>query len=149
MYGLHTAWLTKSEKKRLDGFHCRCLRRILGSRPAHYSRVSNDEVLQRSNEKPLRSYLLNHQLQLYGHVARKPSSDTLRHALLDDNSVRPAEHKGRRRRGRPRFQWNTEVHREAVRVAGSDAQLENFLQNTPEARLSWKAAVKQYVGMTA
>ena len=45
MYSLHTAWLNKAEVKRLDGFHCRCLRRIFGIPPSFVSRVSNEDVL--------------------------------------------------------------------------------------------------------
>ena len=108
LYGLQTAWIIETEKKRLDGFHCRCLRRIAGIRPAYYSRVSNDEVLRQTAERPLRTYLLDQQLQLYGHVARKHESDPLRRAVLDPASVRPLGHEGARRRGRPRFQWNKE-----------------------------------------
>ena len=31
-YGLCTSWLVKTQQRRLDGFHARCLRRILGYR---------------------------------------------------------------------------------------------------------------------
>ena len=45
LYGLHTTWLNVTERRRLDGFHTRCLRRILGISAAYYSRVSNTETV--------------------------------------------------------------------------------------------------------
>ena len=36
-YGLHTGWLITAERRRLDGFHARCLRKIIGVLPSDYS----------------------------------------------------------------------------------------------------------------
>ena len=41
MYSLSSAWLTRADRKRLDGFQAKCIRRILHIPPAFISRVSN------------------------------------------------------------------------------------------------------------
>jgi hypothetical protein len=45
LYGLTGAWLRVAERRRLDGFHARCLRQILKIPPAYFSRISNQKVL--------------------------------------------------------------------------------------------------------
>ena len=46
LYAVASAWLTKGDRRRLDGFHVRCLRQILKIPPSFVSRVSNAKVLQ-------------------------------------------------------------------------------------------------------
>ena len=46
-YGLSTICLVKAQKRRLDGFYARCLRRVLGIPASFYSRVSDKDVFQR------------------------------------------------------------------------------------------------------
>ena len=48
LYGLEGAWINAAGKRKLDGFHARCLRKVLGVPHAYYSRVSNAEVLRRA-----------------------------------------------------------------------------------------------------
>ena len=143
MYCIHTAWL--NEKKRLDAFHCRCLRRIHGIKDAYYSRVSNADVLAIAGSKPMRNRLLDHQLQLYGHIARKDDGDPIREAVLTTYTIRPRKHEGRRRVGRPRHQLNNEVFRIALKVAGNTANLAEMLANTETARARWKTACRKYI----
>jgi len=44
MYGLSSLWLNASERRRLDGFQNRLLRRIAGIQHSMFSRISNKEV---------------------------------------------------------------------------------------------------------
>ena len=46
LYCLHTAWLNKAELRKLDGFHARCQRKILGIPHPCISRVLNCHVFQ-------------------------------------------------------------------------------------------------------
>ena len=46
LYGLEGAWLNKALLTKLDGFHAKCLRKLLGIPPSFLSRVSNAFVLQ-------------------------------------------------------------------------------------------------------
>ena len=89
-YGLATAWLNTAERRRLDGFHNRCLRRIWGIKPSFLSRVSNASVISLTGQKPLSTILAAQQLLLYGKVARAPTGSLLRDSTFCPNSLRPA-----------------------------------------------------------
>ena len=45
LYALESAWLNTSLLRKLEGFYCKCLRRILKITPSYYSRVSNQYIL--------------------------------------------------------------------------------------------------------
>eukprot|EP00959_Pyramimonas_sp_CCMP1952_P059992 1253339-Pyramimonas_sp.AAC.1 len=62
MYSLNSAWLNKAERRRLDGFQARCLRRILHIPHAYISRVSNEQVLLQAGQQRYTVQLLRHQL---------------------------------------------------------------------------------------
>ena len=52
LYGLSSAWLNVCEQRRIDGFQARCLRSVLGIKPAYWSGVSNLKVLEQSCQRP-------------------------------------------------------------------------------------------------
>jgi len=64
LYGLQSACFNQAERRRLDGFYARSLRKILRLPPAYYRRVSNDIVLARARE-PLSARLLQQQMMYY------------------------------------------------------------------------------------
>ena len=82
LYSLDTACLSVVERRRLDGFYVRCLRRILRVAPAYYSRVSNSTVLTRARRQPLSSRLLRRQLLLFGELARRSHDDPARSCVF-------------------------------------------------------------------
>ena len=43
-YALHTAWLNSNIRRRLNRFHCKCLRQILNILPLFLSRISNHDI---------------------------------------------------------------------------------------------------------
>ena len=90
LYGLSTAWLNAAELRRLQGFHCRCLRRILGIAPAYFSRVSNLKVLEQAGEVSFDKQLLQSQLILYGRVVRAPDTDPIRKLTFIAGTTEPA-----------------------------------------------------------
>ena len=137
LYGLSTAWLTTAARRRLDGFHARCLRRILRIPSAYISRVANTVVFAKAGQKSLSCQLLHRQLVLYGRLARRPDSCPVRAAVFKPNTVDPLELPGRRRRGRPRDTWAGKVRHHAVQLAGGEALLRDLLARTPEAISSW------------
>ena len=49
MYGLETMYLNEGLLKRLDAFHMRGIRHILGIEHAYWSRTSNEEILMKAN----------------------------------------------------------------------------------------------------
>ena len=144
MYSLHTTWLNTSERRRLDGFYARCLRRILGVPSAYISRISNRVVFERARAQMLSSTLLAHQLKFFAHVARQPSGSALRDSIFEPHTLNPRRLPGVRGRGRPRITWAQAVFAEAVFVAGSAQRLTTFLQNTSRANNAWRAAVHDY-----
>ena len=49
--GLQTAWPPVAARRRLDGFHAKCLRRICNIPPSFISHVSNADVLRSSHTR--------------------------------------------------------------------------------------------------
>ena len=49
VYGLNTVYFTESLRNRIDAFHFRGLRAILGIEHSYWSHITNDEVLDRAN----------------------------------------------------------------------------------------------------
>lgn len=78
LYGLSTAWLSQAERRKLDAFQARCLRRTAKVQHSYYSRISNQTVLEMCDAKPLSATLLEQQLLYYGDIARKPADNVLR-----------------------------------------------------------------------
>ena len=136
-YCLPCAVFTKASTRRLDGFQCRCLRKILGISPAFVSRVSNAEVLRESGQEPASSQLLRRQLLLLGRAARAPDANPLKSASFIPGTLEPATNRYVRRVGRPRLEWVPQVLREAYRIAGGVQQFSEQVQ-APE---SWKHIV--------
>ena len=105
LYSLDSLWLLKADKCRLDAFHCKCLRKIVGIAPSYFSRVSNADVLEKAGSKPLSATLTDHQVQLYRAIASKSDASLVKQLVCDANG-RPRNWAPRRRgRGRPRQQW--------------------------------------------
>ena len=69
---MSTMWLVTSQRRRLDGFHARALRRILGIPPAFHSRISNSVVFSRAGVLPLSQQILKRQLIVLHRVATAP-----------------------------------------------------------------------------
>ena len=93
-YGLERLWLREAERKRLNGFHARCLRRVLGISHPYVSHVSNEEILQRAQEKPLFHMFLERQMLLYGRLVRMPGGSLQKDAALAEGGAEPAEWPG-------------------------------------------------------
>ena len=51
IYGLETMYLNDSLLKRLDAFHIRGLRHILGIQHSYWSRVKNEEIIDKANKE--------------------------------------------------------------------------------------------------
>ena len=41
LYSLESLWLLQADLRRLDAFHCRCLRKVLHIQPSYLSQVPN------------------------------------------------------------------------------------------------------------
>ena len=110
MYGLESLWLLKSDKMRVDAFHCMCLRKIVGVLPSYYSRVTNESILKSSCQVKLSLQLENRQKRLFEKIQTLPISSQLRNLVCDEVG-NPKDWAYRRGRGRPRQRWSRSVHR--------------------------------------
>ena len=140
IYGLSSAWLNTSERRRLDGFQNTCLRAIWNIKAAYISRVSNKTVLDLTGQTPLSQQLFKRQIKLFGEVARAPEGSVIRQATFCPGSLRSAADRYVRKRGRPRLEWVTEVQKLAYRAAGSMVSLEANIG----CKKSWGIVVDQY-----
>ena len=119
-YGLAAVWLGIAEQRRLDGFHCRCLRRILRIQPTFISRTSNETVLQRAGQSSLSKMLLKDQLLLLGKVASQPPTAVMRKARFYGDSFVPRTAAFVRKVGRPRHTWAEQLLNIARGLVGAN-----------------------------
>ena len=113
-YGIATAWLNTAERRRLDGFHCRCLRQIWGIKPPFISRVANKTVLENTDQRALTEMLERQQVIIFQRVAAAPSGSLLRDSTFCRESLRPYTDYFVRKIGRPRLEWVAEVRKLGV-----------------------------------
>jgi hypothetical protein len=143
LFNIHAAWLNVSERRRLDAFQAKCLRKVIGVKPSFISRVSNEEVRTRANCRPLSSILTQRQLMLMGRLAARPDTDIMRQSVFSPGAFEPRKPVGRRRRGRPRNIWTTAVFQLAIGVAGTKQALLDLWQNTSAAKAAWQDRVQR------
>ena len=79
-----------------------------------------------------------------GKVSRLPDTDATRQNVFSPFSTDLARLVGKRKRGRPRAVWATEVHKHCLKAAGSKTNLEEYWKRTASARHSWQAVTKNY-----
>ena len=136
------AWviLNAAARRRLDGFHARCLRQILGVKPSFISKVSNVEVRAKAGGVHRRRVsLLDRQLRLFGRAARAAPGNPIRDVLLEPGTL-TLKATGPRSRGRPRINWGAAVRKHAVEAATGEEQL---AKQVNDPRL-WERAVRTY-----
>ena len=69
MYGIDGMWLNQCERRRLDAFQAKSLRRITKINHSYWSRISNEQVLDAAKCDPLSADLHKQQLKLFGRLA--------------------------------------------------------------------------------
>ena len=139
LYGLSAACFTKAELRRLDGFQARCLRQIIGIKPAFYSRISNASVLEKAGFRSASKSLLLAQLQQLGRVMRADSSNPIFVTSFFGTHWQFAVEHYVRRIGRPRKEWVPEAFRAAMQVAGGLEQLERAVADSTQ----WKQQLRR------
>ena len=113
-YGFSTQWLVLPQRRRLDGFVARCLRRILGVPPAFISRISNATVFARAGMLSFSSQLLKQQLCFFGKVALSAAGNPLRSNTFVDNTLNPQIGRFVLKVGRPRQNWTSQLTAEGI-----------------------------------
>ena len=133
LYGLSTVVLVKAQKRRLDGFYARCLRRALGIPPAFVSQISNASVFRQAGVPPMSEQLSKQQLSVLRQAAIAPEGDPLRRNVFAGGSLDPLVDKYVRRVGRPKLNWTKELLKEgSVRFGSYEAFSRALLLPTKE-----------------
>ena len=137
-YGVASAWLSKSDLRRMDGFHVGCLRKMLKIPVAYISRISNEEVRRRVQQQPLSVSIRAMQLKLLGQVLTNPDKDFLKDVAFQDGDVlRPSTAAYVRKVGRPKDNWAEKL---IAIVRPATGTLRRWLQVTSSEQL-WNETV--------
>jgi hypothetical protein len=130
LYGCET-WksTTKIKKKSMQAFINRRLRKILRIRWPKI--ITNEELWERTGQKPLDRQIKKRKWSWIGHTLRKPSGITEKDAL-DWNPP------GKRKRGRLKKTWKRTVEEEA-RDAGKRRQ---EVKAVAKNKVRWRSFVK-------
>ena len=143
MFALECECLKQADWKRLNSFHCRCLRRILKIPVSWISHVPNNVVLAAASSRPLSENLLQQQLLLFGKIAQEPNSKYIRQLTFHPSSVNPARCLYRRR-GRPRLAWQSVLYAHAVQSAPHGHQQISNLLLGGNSLTAWREHVELY-----
>jgi hypothetical protein len=136
-----TTWLLTSQRRRLDGFYVRCIRKILRIPPAYVSRISNTIVLARAQAAPLSERILQKQLQLLGRAAMSQTKSPLRRDVFVGDGLQPQIGRYVRRIGRPRQDWTSQLILEADKRLGRQRREDLLSDRSDNALNSWYTAV--------
>ena len=141
LYGLHVIWFGQVARRKLDGFHARCVRKILKIRPSYYSRISNADVLAQIHAPMLSSILLDRQLGYFGTLARRPNSCPVRRLVFEDDLSMKC-FAGTRRRGRPKAEWALELYKHVRQMCGTHADFCVCVANVD----AWRKRIRGFLG---
>ena len=136
LYNCATWALTETDENKLDSFHRRQLRRVLG---IHYpTKISNTSLYNKCNESPLSVQILESRWRLFGHILRRDTEIPANKAMLFYFSE-----PGKRSRGRPITTLPVTLNNDLRRYQKdfsltSNADLEN-LREVAQNRNEWFA----------
>ena len=142
-YGLSVTWLPAAQRRRIDGFYARCLRRILRIPAAYFSRISNNVVFNRAGVEPLAVEILRRQLTFLGCIALLPAKGPRRKCVFVGDTSHLQMDRYIHRRGRPRRTWAKEVLNVAAARFGSARLHLLWGDRMPGALQRWKKEVRR------
>ena len=108
-YAVASAWLSRSDLRRMDGFHVSCLRRILRIPPSFISRISNEKVRKTALRPPISASIRSSQLRLFEQVLMCPGKKELKQATFWRDTTTPSTDAYVRKVGRPRDNWTDQM----------------------------------------
>ncbi len=133
LYGSE-AWTTYArQERRLNTFHMRSLRRILGI--LWQDKVPNTEVLSRAGLPSMFTLLRQRRLRWLGHVHRMPDGRIPKDLLYGELAS------GKRPTGRPQLRYRDVVKRDLKAVDISIESWESLADNRPE----WRGALTRHL----
>ena len=130
----------RKQRRKLDGFQCRCLRRIVGILSLYWSRISNKDIRQRYGAIRFSFLLLEQQMIYFGKLFRSPESSLLRKLVFEGTSLELKKLHSKRRRGRPRSSWMNEVLYKGLALARNESNLISYLADEK----AWKERVREF-----
>ena len=136
LYNCGTLALTKTDEDKLDSFHRRQLRRVLG---IHYpTKISNTSLYKKCAETPLSMQILQSRWRLFGHILRRDASIPANASM----SYYFSETK-KRGRGRPTTTLPVTLNNDLKKLHGKSLKLTTAADldkicTTAEDRQGWK-----------
>ena len=129
LYGSETWTLYACQEKRLNSFHMRCLRRILGIK--WQDKITNTEVLYRTEQTSLYPILRRRRLRWLGHVKRMDDTRIPKQILYGELL------QGKRGTGRPKLRYKDTCKRTLKDLCIN----EDKWSETAEDRDKWRAHI--------
>ena len=103
LYGSETWQMKAKDSQKLNAFHRKCIRKILGI--SYLDKIRNVEVMKKSGMREMTDMIRERRLKWFGHVARMKTSRF-------PNRVMKWIPPGKRKRGRPRMSWKETISRD-------------------------------------
>ena len=120
LYSSETWTLSKLMERKLESFHCGCLRRIL--RVSYLEKATNDEIMSRSRMPQLSTMIMLKRIKWYGHIQRMEPG---RLARSDFDWDPPDQYvHARRAPGGQRKTWMSQIEGDCVRNKVSFTRLQ-------------------------
>ena len=130
LYGSETWQIYAADQKKLNAFHTRCLRRIMGI--TYKDRVTNEEIFRRTEQREISEQIEERRLRWLGHIWRMNPERTAR-KIID---WKPTG--GKRSRGRPRLTWRDNVEKDLEKRGTSWERVKNEAKD----RTGWRRTAR-------
>ena len=136
LYGYETWKLHRRHVKKLENFHMRALRCILGI--SWQDHIINQEVLERANSTSIEAVLIEAQLRWVGHVIWMEEFRMPRRLMYGELQL------GKRNQGRPKLRYKDTMKANIQWCHVKPKELEKRAANRPEWRASIHKAAANY-----
>ena len=133
LYGCESWTLYKGQVLRLEQFHLRCLRKIMGI--TWQDRIPNTTILRRAGLDGIEAYIMRSQLRWAGHVARMPDDRLPKQIFFSELS------EGDRVPGRPFLRFKDKL-KESLKRCDIDP---SSWPDLAADRTAWRSQVKKGV----
>ena len=130
LYASESWTMYTSQERKMNTFHMRCLRRILGI--TWRDKVTNNEVLERAGIPSMFTLLRQRRIRWLGHVCRMAAGRIPNDILYGELTS------GKREKGRPLLRYKDTCKRDLQAMGGNRPDWEELAQNRPK----WKQFVR-------